>query len=188
MLYFKETQNDTVELLMETLEMETKKNLDWTLQELFSLCREISFIDDDPHNADYSDETYLILAELFAEFSQYGQMVNGPQSLRGVRSFTMDAAAKQEMLGALTALQSGTIDGRTRELTAEWEKSGTLQAWQSHLRDLIQCIEETVPQQSDQMPEKSAAKKPEEKKRAAGVVGLFVILAALLFILLWVLR
>lgn len=188
MLYFKETQNDTVELLMETLEMETKKNLDWTLQELFSLCREISFIDDDPRNADYSDETYLILAELFAEFSQYGQMVNGPQSLRGVRSFTMDAAAKQEMLGALTALQSGTIDGRTRELTAEWEKSGTLQEWQTHLQELVQCITETVPEQSNTLVKEREEQQPGERKRAMGILGLFAALIALLLLFQWILR
>ena len=127
--HYKQTQNDSVRMLMEALEMEAQKNPFWTLQDLFALCRDISFIDDDPQNADYFDSTYLILAELYSEFKRYGQMADVPESLRRVRSFTMDEASKQEMMSVLTDLGSGTINNRTRVLTAQWEKEGTLRDW-----------------------------------------------------------
>ena len=53
MMYYKQTQNDSVRMLMEVLEMEAQENPVWTLQNLFILCLDSSFMDDNPQNSDY---------------------------------------------------------------------------------------------------------------------------------------
>lgn len=182
--HYKQTQNDSVRMLMEALEMEAQKNPFWTLQDLFALCRDISFIDDDPQNADYFDSTYLILAELYSEFKRYGQMADVPESLRRVRSFTMDEASKQEMMSVLTDLGSGTINNRTRVLTAQWEKEGTLRDWQQHIGELAAEIMEAVPEQSPANPDLDKAANELEaqskKKRSKKMTALFFV-GSLLF-------
>lgn len=58
------------QMLMEALEMEAQKNPFRTLLGLFALCRDISFIDDNTQNVDYSDNIHLILAEPYPEFKR----------------------------------------------------------------------------------------------------------------------
>ena len=115
-------ENHTLQMLMEVLEEESQKNPVWTLQGLFALCRDVSLLDDVPEHADYFDEIYLIFAELFSEFNHYGRFLDMPDTLNKVCSFTADEAAKTELLSALDALRSGTIEGRTRNLTARSEE------------------------------------------------------------------
>lgn len=188
MKYYKQIQDDSVEMLMETLEMQTQLELDWSMKELFTLCRDISFIDDDPLNADYSDSTYLILAELYSEFRRYGQLVDVPDALQSVHSFTMDEASKQEMISALTSLQSGVIKGRTRVLTEQWEREGTLREWQRHIEELTTEIMGVIPEQPhvDRMDEAKNAlesrpkkEKPGGRKKIALVLGCALLLLAL---------
>ena len=62
MKYYMYADNQTVQMLREVLEEEAQKNPVWTLQELFAMCRNLSFLDDVPENADYFDEIYLILS------------------------------------------------------------------------------------------------------------------------------
>ena len=61
-------------------------------------------LDDVPENADYFDEIYLTIAELFSEFNHYGRLVDVPDALKKVRAFTTDEGAKDELLSALEAL------------------------------------------------------------------------------------
>lgn len=103
-------------------------------------------LDDVPENADYFDEIYLTFAELFSEFNRYGRLEDAPETIGKVCSFTTDEAAKNELLSALDALHSGTIQGRTRCLTAKWEAEGTWQDWHpvplfTGRRDCISCAE-----------------------------------------------
>lgn len=142
MKYYKQTENRTLHILMEVLEEEAKKNPLWTLQGLFALCRDVSLLDDVPENADYFDEIYLTFAELFSEFNRYGRLEDVPETIGKVCSFTTDEAAKNELLSALDALHSGTIQGRTRCLTAKWEAEGTWQDWQRHIEELQSEIAE----------------------------------------------
>lgn len=184
MKYYRQTENDTVRMLMEVLEMQAKDKNDWTLQEIFALCRDLSFIDDVPLNADYFDSTYLILAELYTEFRRYGQMAEAPDGLWRVHSFTMNEAAKRELLSALTALQSGKINGRTRALIAEWEKEDTLQEWQQHIGELITEIMEVLPDQSGTNPDEAAIvpeSLPEKKKQRGKVATVLLLICSLLF-------
>ena len=115
MSYYQQADNRTIQTLMEVLEEEAQKNPVWTLQGLFALCREVSLLDDVPENADYFDEIYLTIAELFSEFDHYGRLIEVPDALKKVCGFTTDEAAKNELLSALDALRSGTIQGRTRQ-------------------------------------------------------------------------
>lgn len=190
MKYYKQIRDESVEMLMETLEMQTQLNLDWSMKELLTLCRDISFIDDDPLNTDYSDSTYLILAELYSEFRQYGQLVDVPDALRGVHSFTMDEASKQELISALMSLRSGVIEGRTRVLTEQWEREGTLQVWQRHIEDLTAEIADVIPEQSCVNPYKVEAvlesrpqkEKPRGRKKIALALGCALLLLALVLL------
>lgn len=63
MKYDWQTDNRTIQVLMEVLAEEAQRNPVWTLQGLFALCREFSLLDDVPENADYFDEVYLTIAE-----------------------------------------------------------------------------------------------------------------------------
>ena len=148
MNYYKQTDNHTIQMLMEVLEGEAQKNPVWTLQGLFALCRDVSLLDDVPENADYFDEIYLTIAELFSEFNHYGRLVDVPDALKKVRAFTTDEGAKDELLSALEALYSGTVQGRTRSLTAKWEAEGTWQDWQRHIEELRSEIAGVLPVQT----------------------------------------
>ena len=145
MKYYKQTENRTLQILMEVLEEEAKKNPLWTLQGLFALCRDVSLLDDVPENADYFDEIYLTFAELFSEFNRYGRLEDVPETIGKVCSFTTDEAAKNELLSALDALHSGTLQGHTRYLTAKWEAEGTWQDWQRHIEELKSEIADALP-------------------------------------------
>lgn len=50
------------------------------------------------------------------QFQQTGRLSGPPEALTKVGSFTLDAAAQQEVTAALAALQSGQIEGRPRKL------------------------------------------------------------------------
>lgn len=136
MKYYMYADNQTVQMLREVLEEEAQKNPVWTLQELFAMCRNLSFLDDVPENADYFDEIYLIFAELFTEFNRYGQFDGGSWDLQNVRAFSADEESEKELISALDALYSGVIQGRKRALTARWEKEGTWQEWRQHIGEL----------------------------------------------------
>lgn len=191
MMYYKQTQNDSVRMLMEVLKMEAQENPVWTLQNLFILCLDSSFMDDNPQNSDYYDSTYLILAELYLEFKQYGQMADVPASLRSVRSFTMDEESKQEMIAVLTDLVSDIIDDRARVLTVQWEREGTLRDWQPHIEELVSAIMETVPEQPSVNPdtanelEVKSQKKRSKKKTALFFAGSLLFTWLSLYILLY---
>lgn len=191
MMYYKQTQNDSVRMLMEVLEMEAQENPVWTLQNLFILCLDSSFMDDNPQTSDYYDSTYLILAELYLEFKQYGQMADVPASLRSVRSFTMDEESKQEMIAVLTDLVSDIIDDRARVLTVQWEREGTLRDWQPHIEELVSEIMETVPEQPSVNPdtanelEVKFQKKRSKKKTALFFAGSLLFTWLSLYILLY---
>ena len=133
MKYYMYAENQTVQMLREILEEEAQRNPMWTLQELFAMCRTLSFLDDVPENADYFDEIYLIFAELFTEFNRYGQFDGGSWDLQNVRAFSADEESEKELISALDALYSGMIQGRKRVLTARWEKEGTWQEWRQHI-------------------------------------------------------
>ena len=133
MKYYMYAENQTVQTLREILEEEAQRNPMWTLQELFAMCRNLSFLDDVPENADYFDEIYLIFAELFTEFNRYGQFDGGSWDLQNVRAFSADEESEKELISALDALYSGMIQGRKRVLTARWEKEGTWQEWRQHI-------------------------------------------------------
>lgn len=136
MKYYMDADNKTVQMLREVLEEEAQKNPVWTLQGLFAVCRNLSFLDDVPENADYFDEIYLIFAELFTEFNRYGQFDGGAWSLQDVRAFSADEEAEKELVSVLDALYSGMIQGRKRVLTAKWEKEGTWQEWRQYIGEL----------------------------------------------------
>lgn len=136
MKYYMYAENQTVQTLREILEEEAQRNPMWTLQELFAMCRNLSFLDDVPENADYFDEIYLIFAELFTEFNRYGQFDGGSWDLQNVRAFSADEESEKELISALDALYSGMIQGRKRVLTARWEKEGTWQEWRQHIGEL----------------------------------------------------
>lgn len=148
MIYYKQTDNHTIQMLMEILEEEARKNPVWTLQGLFALCRDVSLLDDVPENADYFDEIYLTIAELFSEFNRYGRLIDVPDALKKVCGFTTDEAAKNELLSALDALHSGTIQGRTRSLTAKWEAEGIWPDRQRHIEELRSEIANVLPVQT----------------------------------------
>lgn len=168
MIYYKQTDNYTIQMLMEILEEEARKNPVWTLQGLFALCRDVSLLDDVPENADYFDEIYLTIAELFSEFNRYGRLIDVPDALKKVCGFTTDEAAKNELLSALDALHSGTIQGRTRSLTAKWEAEGIWPDRQRHIEELRSEIADVLPVQTrTNLDEVEAAieRKPVKKKK-----------------------
>ena len=136
MKYYMYAENQTVQMLRVFLEEEAQRNPMWTLQELFAMCRTLSFLDDVPENADYFDEIYLIFAELFTEFNRYVQFDGGSWDLQNVRAFSADEESEKELISALDALYSGMIQGRKRVLTARWEKEGTWQEWRQHIGEL----------------------------------------------------
>lgn len=172
MKYYKQTENHTLQILMEILKEETQNNPMWTLQGLFALCRDVSLLDDVPENADYFDEIYLTFAELLSEFNHYGQLVDVPDALKKVCGFITDEAAKDELLSALNALHSGTIQGRTRSLTAKWEAEGTWQNWQQHIVELQSEIADVLPVQArTDLDEIEAAVEGRPKKDKKGKRG-----------------
>lgn len=184
MKYYKQTENRTLHILMEVLEEEAKKNPLWTLQGLFALCRDVSLLDDVPENADYFDEIYLTFAELFSEFNRYGRLEDVPETIGKVCSFTTDEAAKNELLSALDALHSGTIQGHTRYLTAKWEAEGTWQDWQRHIEELQSEIAEVLPLQLRTDLDKIEAAiegRPAKKKKKSKVASAVFLVFTLLF-------
>ncbi len=184
MSYYQQADNRTIQTLMEVLEEEAQKDPVWTLQGLFALCREVSLLDDVPENADYFDEIYLTIAELFSEFDHYGRLIEVPDALKKVRGFTTDEAAKDELLSALDALHSGTIQGRTRSLTAQWEAEGTWQDWQRHIEELRAEIAEVLPVQTrTDLDEIEAAieGRPAKKKKGGKVMTAVFLVFSLLF-------
>ncbi len=178
-------ENHTLQMLMEVLEEESQKNPVWTLQGLFALCRDVSLLDDVPEHADYFDEIYLIFAELFSEFNHYGRFLDMPDTLNKVCSFTADEAAKTELLSALDALHSGTIEGRTRNLTAKWEAEGTWQDWQQHIEKLQSEIADVLPVQTSRsnLDETEAAidGNPVKKKKSEKIIAAVFLAFSLLF-------
>ena len=184
MNYYKQTDNHTIQMLMEVLEEEAQKNPVWTLQGLLALCRDVSLLDDVPENADYFDEIYLTIAELFSEFNHYGRLVDVPDALKKVRAFTTDEGAKDELLSALEALYSGTVQGRTRSLTAKWEAEGTWQDWQRHIEELRSEIAGVLPVQTrPDLDEIEAAieGRPAKKKKGGKVLTAVFLVFSLLF-------
>lgn len=183
MKYYKQTENRTLQILIEVLEEEAKKNPLWTLQGLFALCRDISLLDDVPENADYFDEIYLTFAELFSEFNRYGRLEDVPETIGKVYSFTTDEAAKNELLSALDALHSGTIQGRTRCLTAKWEAEGTWQDWQRHIEELQSEIAEVLPLQLrtdlDKIEAAMEGRPAKKKKRSKVATAVFLVFSLL---------
>ena len=179
MNYYKQTDNHTIQMLMEVLEEEAQKNPVWTLQGLFALCRDVSLLDDVPENADYFDEIYLTIAELFSEFNHYGQLVDVPDALKKVRAFTTDEGAKDELLSALEALYSGTVQGRTRSLTAKWEAEGTWQDWQRHIEELRSEIAGVLPVQTrtdlDEIEAAIEGDPVKKKKRGKLMTAVFLV-------------
>lgn len=179
MNYYKQTDNRTIQMLMEVLEEEVQKNPVWTLQGLFALCRDVSLLDDVPENADYFDEIYLTFAELFSEFNHYGQLVDVPDALKKVRAFTTDEGAKDELLSALEALYSGTVQGRTRSLTAKWEAEGTWQDWQRHIEELRSEIAGVLPVQTrtdlDEIEAAIEGDPVKKKKRGKLMTAVFLV-------------
>ncbi|WP_317380719.1 DUF3592 domain-containing protein [uncultured Intestinimonas sp.] len=184
MNYHQQTDRRTLRMFMEVLEEETQKNPVWTLQGLFALCRDVSLLDNVPENADYFDEIYLTIAELFSEFNRYGRLIDVPDVLKQVCSFTTDEAAKAELLSALDALHSGTIQGRTRSLTAQWETEGTWQAWQRHIEELRSELAEVLPVQARTAPDEIEAAiegHPAKKKKGGKVMTAVFLAFSLLF-------
>lgn len=185
MIYYKQTDNHTIQMLMEVLEEETKRNPVWTMQGLFALCRDISLLDDVPENVDYFDEIYLTIAELFCEFNHYGRFVDAAEGLKKVCSFTTDEAAKSELLSALDALHSGRIHGRTRSLAAKWEAEGTWQDWQQHIEKLQSEITKVLPLQTSRTnPDEAEAAidgNPAKKKKGGKVITAVFLAFSLLF-------
>ena len=184
MNYYQQADNRTLQMLMEVLEEETQKNPVWTLQGLFALCRNVSLLDDVPENADYFDEIYLTIAELFAEFNRYSRLTDVPDALKKVRGFTTDEAAKDELLSALDALHSGTIQGRTRSLTAKWEVEGTWQEHQQHIEELRAEIAEVLPVETRTAPDEIEAAiegHPAKKKKKGNVMSAVFLVFSLLF-------
>lgn len=184
MIYDKQTDNHTIQMLMEVLEEEVQKNPVWTLQGLFALCRDVSLLDDVPENADYFDEIYLTIAELFSEFNRYGRLIDVPDALKKVCGFTTDEAAKNELLSALDALHSGTIQGRTRSLTAKWEAEGIWPDRQRHIEELRSEIANVLPVQTrTNLDDAEAAIEgnPVKKKKGGKVMKAVFLVFSLLF-------
>jgi hypothetical protein len=184
MIYYKQTDNHTIQMLMEILEEEARKNPVWTLQGLFALCRDVSLLDDVPENADYFDEIYLTIAELFSEFNRYGRLIDIPDALKKVCGFTTDEAAKNELLSALDALHSGTIQGRTRSLTAKWEAEGIWPDRQRHIEELRSEIANVLPVQTrTNLDDVEAAIEgnPVKKKKGGKVMKAVFLVFSLLF-------
>ena len=184
MNYDQQTDHRTLQMLMEVLAEETQKNPVWTLQGLFALCRDVSLLDDVPENADYFDEIYLTIAELFSEFNRYGRLIDVPDALKKVCGFTTDEAAKNELLSALDALHSGTIQGRTRSLTAKWEAEGIWQDRQRHIEELRSEIADVLPVQTrTDLDEIEAAIEgyPAKKKKRGNVMTAVFLVFSLLF-------
>ncbi len=148
MMYYKQSQDCTVKMLMELMTSEAEKNPHWKLQELLSLCRNMEFIVDDPMNADYSDITYLVLAELFCEIKESGSFSGTKNTLCNIESFTMDEDSKAEIISVLNDLMSQKLHDRTRMLIKQWEKEGTLHKWLSHAEQLKNEIMDEIPQSS----------------------------------------
>lgn len=148
MMYYKQTDSRTIQILITVLKEEAKKSPVWTLQGLFALCRDTSLLDDVTENADYFDEIYLTIAELFCEFNCHGRFADVPDELKRVCSFTTDEAARSELLSALDVFHSGTIQGRTRSLTAKWKAEGTWQDWQQHIEELRSEVAGVLPVQT----------------------------------------
>ena len=184
MIYDKQTDNHAIQMLMEVLEEEVQKNPVWTLQGLFALCRDVSLLDDVPENADYFDEIYLTIAELFSEFNRYGRLINVPDALKKVCGFTTDEAAKNELLSSLDALHSGTIQGRTRSLTAKWVAEGIWPDRQRHIEELRSEIADVLPVQTrTDLDEVEAAIEgcPAKKKKRGNVMTAVFLVFSLLF-------
>ena len=182
--YDKQTDSHAIQDLMEVLEEEAQRDPAWTLQGLLALCRDVSLLDDVPENADYFDEIYLTLAELFSAFERDGRLVDVPEALKKVRGFTTDEAAKNELLVALDALHSGTIQGRTRILTAKWEEEGTWQDWQRHIEALRAEIADVMPVQArTDLDEIEAAieGRPAKKRKGGKVMTAVFLVFFLLF-------
>ena len=179
MNYYKQTDNRTIQMLMEVLEEEVQKNPVWTLQGLFALCRDVSLLDDVPENADYFDEIYLTIAELFSEFNHYGRLIDVPDALKKVCGFTTDEAAKNELLSALDALHSGTIQGRTRSLTAKWEAEGIWPDRQRHIEELRSEIADVLPVQTrtnlDEVEAAIEGDPVKKKKRGKLMTAVFLV-------------
>lgn len=179
MNYYKQTDNRTIQMLMEVLEEEVQKNPAWTLWGLFALCRDVSLLDDVPENADYFDEIYLTIAELFSEFNHYGRLVDVPDALKKVCGFTTDEAAKNELLSALDALHSGTIQGRTRSLTAKWEAEGIWPDRQRHIEELRSEIADVLPVQTrtnlDEVEAAIEGDPVKKKKRGKLMTAVFLV-------------
>lgn len=184
MKYDWQTDNRTIQVLMEVLAEEAQRNPVWTLQGLFALCREFSLLDDVPENADYFDEVYLTIAELFSEFHRCGRLVDVPDALKKVCTFTTDEAAKNELLSALDALHSGTIQGRTRSLTAKWEAEGIWPDRQRHIEELHSEIADVLPVRTrsdlDEV-EASIEGRPAKKKKGGKVLTAVFLVFSLLF-------
>ncbi len=184
MNYDQQTDHRALQMLMEVLAEETQKNPVWTLQGLLALCRDVSLLDDVPENADYFDEIYLTIAELFSEFNRYGRLIDVPDALKKVCGFTTDEAAKNELLSALDALHSGTIQGRTRSLTAKWEAEGIWQDRQRHIEELRSEIADVLPVQTrTDLDEIEAAIEgyPAKKKKRGNVMTAVFLVFSLLF-------
>ena len=60
-MYYRNTSDKSVQMLMEVLEMEAVKKQNWTMKHIISICEEIDFIIDEPEHADYSDSTYFLI-------------------------------------------------------------------------------------------------------------------------------
>ena len=184
MIYYKQTNNHTIQVLMEILEKEAQKSSGLTLQGLFDLCRNISLLDDVPENADYFDEIYLAIAELFCEFNHYYQFLYASDELKKVRSFTTDERAKNELLSALDALHSGTIQGRPRTLTSKWEAEGIWQDWQQHIEELKSDISDIFPVQTQtnlDTEEAAIKENPLKKQKGGKVITSIFLVFSLLF-------
>lgn len=152
MTYYTSPHDETVPMLLELLAAEADASPAWTLQGLLALCRETSFLDKQPQCADHFDSVYLVLAELFVQFQQTGRLSGPPEALTKVCSFTLDAAAQQEVTAALAALQSGQIEGRPRKLAQQWQQEGSWPAWQQQIAELAAAIRQAQPTAASTSP------------------------------------
>lgn len=152
MTYYTSPHDETVPMLLELLAAEADASPAWTLQGLLALCRETSFLDEQPQCADHFDSVYLVLAELFVQFQQTGRLSGPPEALTKVGSFTLDAAAQQEVTAALAALQSGQIEGRPRKLTQQWQQEGSWPTWQQQIAELAAAIRQAQPTAASTSP------------------------------------
>lgn len=95
MKYYMYAENQTVQTLREILEEEAQRNPMWTLQELFAMCRNLSFLDDVPENADYFDEIYLIFAELLQNLTGMASLTADPGTCRTYGRFLLTRSRKR---------------------------------------------------------------------------------------------